>query len=228
MLEVLLTSGRRGGGASSRDVPLLLHFDGAESGEVFTDSSLSPKIITRTGSIVTRAASAKFGSTGAYTPGGSDLQVADAFGNDGLGLLNDDFTIEGWFYTASAGYSAAWHFGYGASNQYSGLLLTVSGLFVSLGGTAWDVFAASTGAWNDSAWHHMAVCRSDGTLRVYNNGVRTSTTVVGEKTIREVNPGRMMIGNQTTSGNFVGSIDELRITKMALYTNDFDAPTSGF
>lgn len=211
---------------------MLLHFDGVDGGTTFTDSSASPRVITRpNGGAVLRTSAAKFGSTGLNIPGtGQWLVAKDVFAKNGAPLATDDFTIEGWLLVPAGpgNYSAVFHYGYGASNQYAGLTLTNSGLFASFAGTAWDIFGATVGPLFDGTSRHWAVVRKGSSLKFFNHGVQQSDTDIGSSSFREVNTGDMVIGGQTTSGNFFGNLDEIRVSKGALYTTNFTPPTSAF
>jgi len=85
-------------------------------------------------------------------------------------------------------------------------------------------------------WQHIAICRSSGVMRGFYNGQAGSLTFptsgTDNRTLVQTTgntPPRVWIGNSPDSGEvnrFSGYIDDIRITRSALYTSSFTAPAS--
>ena len=74
-------------------------------------------------------------------------------------------------------------------------------------------------------WVHVAVCRASGTSKLFLDGVlqgsASDTTNLTETAYS--------IGNSVGGNNeFIGYIDDIRVSKMARYTSAFTAPTEPF
>jgi hypothetical protein len=184
---------------------------------------------------------AKFGSYGlrfASSPAQS-LNVTPNTGFDFTG----DYTIEIWAYPTSKAVTndyATWLFGTGTapSTNYfkSYLLRTDPNYKFHLGGS---VFGSATIdaniAWEPNAWHHYAICRSGTTTRLFYDGnivgsstsMNQSITISGQSLFRFANDGYN--SSPGVTDNFIGSLDEIRITKgVARYTANFTIPSSAF
>jgi len=109
------------------------------------------------------------------------------------------------------------------------------GVFYYVNGTEYG--ANCTVSISQNTWHHIAMCRSGSTVRLFLNG--TSQTVTTYGSIGTINmdnqnyPVYIGANNFDTAqyGNRVlnGYIDDLRITKgVARYTANFTAPTAPF
>jgi hypothetical protein len=89
------------------------------------------------------------------------------------------------------------------------------------------VVCSTTNAYNNGAWHHVAVTRtSSGTITIWVDGVADGT---GSNS-SSLGTGGVMIGNQTgLSRYWSGYIEDLRITNgYARYTANFTVPSSAF
>ena len=77
-------------------------------------------------------------------------------------------------------------------------------------------------------WYHVAVTRSGNTLRIFINGTLedsyTTSVAIDDGTINRID-----IGGNGGGSNFIGYIDEARITKgVARYTSNFTPQTKEF
>ena len=224
--------------SSDSDTSLLLHMDGANDGNTFTDSSSAAHTVSLTGNIVTKTGEKKFGTASGYFNGGSTnrLTVADhADFQFGTGA----FTIEAWVYPVSAGGSvenmivakgdgtAYWMLRHEENNTQGRVRwyasensATVADIKVDLGATRWAY----------DTWHHIAVT-SDGTT----HALLVDGTCIGACTAKIANwnysGNPIVIGNNNGfSQTCYGYIDEVRITKGV---NRYDAgrytvPTTPF
>lgn len=209
-------------------VTLLLHFDGADASTAIADSSPAPITVTAGGNAQIDTALAKFGGAALLLDGTGDYALAAS--SAGLALGSGDFTIEGWIYPQAT------------ANQYP----TIIERGGAWGANEWSIAAdhasapgkysvwiyakstsspaiASASAIAYDAWHHFALVRSGSTISLYIDGVlEGSTTLAGAMT--GATSEQMRIGN-----GFLGSIDELRVTKgAARYTAAFTPPAAPF
>lgn len=203
-------------------VMLLLHMDGSNGSTTFTDSSSSPKTVTRTGSTQISTAESKFGGASARLTSGNYLTCATTWS---LGGVGNQYTIEFWIYLVSSKNGDR----YVVFENSSG---SSKGLINDSGDLAWNAFGygslLSTPMPATGQWHHVAVVLLDGFSTLYLNGEAVST-------LEDL----LLTGNDTTltlgasSVNFVSAetdcyIDELRITTVARYTDDFTPPALPF
>lgn len=207
-------------------VSLLLHGNGANGGTTFTDSSSSPKTVTRTGTATTSTTQSKFNGSSINLPGNGQITTPNVAG---LELMNTDFTMEGWFYFTSTGsstvviskrqfgttsasfqlhyYSGGWEF------QYSGVATTLSlGAAPSL-----------------NAWHFVALSRNGTNLRLFIDGTQNGSTGTmnnsTENTAADFTIGGPVENNSYMTGYFA----EFRVTKgVGRYTANFTPPTAPF
>jgi hypothetical protein len=216
------------------NVSLLLQPEGTHGSQVFEDVSPVGFTLTAvneaqidTSQTSVGAASLRLDGIGDYLAGsGGDLTALQ---------LPGDFTIE--FF--------AWKSGNG-QNGYDTVLSTYSdpsatdGWAVELSGTRGFYFyghnAAQSGSElyvdystnpNDSAWHHYAIDRDGGTLRMYVDGA----VVASVANSRNMQAAKLEIGQDLAfyADTFAGYIQQLRVTKgVARYAGAFTPPTDPF
>jgi len=188
------------------------------SGSTFVDSSGTPQAITAGGNATQSTTESKFGGKSAYFDGAGDsLSFAD------IQLGTGNFTVEFWFKTNSSTQYAQM-IGNESSGGTSGFSLLINnnsstGGQVAVYRAGSLVVSSSSGDWSDDAWHHIAFVRSGTTVTLYLDG-----TSYGSSTDSNSYTGSTyFIGrNNVFSGrDFVGYIDEVRITKGVRYTAAF-------
>ena len=85
-----------------------------------------------------------------------------------------------------------------------------------------------TGSGNVPAnqWVHVSVCRASGTSRLFLDGVLQGSA----SDTTNLTQTAYSIGDSvgTSSGEFIGYIDDIRVSKMARYTSAFTAPSAAF
>ena len=135
--------------------------------------------------------------------------------------FNEDFTIDFWFYELDGDTSA---------NQPQVLMVGSNNFGVYLHDNSRNTFIAGaagyfTEGWYDgfpakNIWHHLAVSRESGTLRLFRDGDLKEESSFSES----------IVGKVTLGGfDFAGFIDKLRITKgLARYTSTFAPPSAEF
>ena len=228
---------------SDSNTLLLLHCDGSDNGTTFTDSSSHNRTATVRNTVVTKTGIKKFGTASIYfgTSGvhGNALSFPDhndwAFGTN-------PFTIECWLYliaspTASnstmeifnqatsdtSDASGATHFNiWNGSTGTRTLAMNAYRRNSSSTSNDWNFTSSTEIALN--TWTHVAITRDSNTLRMYLNGVQTTTQAIdsfGSHTVMQNNLGGQMWISKRAYGNsygFInGYIDEYRISNNCRY-----------
>ena len=211
------------------NVVLAMHMDGANASTTFPD--LKGHTITAAGNAKISTAQSKFGGASALFDGAGDyLNIA---ASTDLVLGTGDFTIECWINIIAYG-------GSGAQNDSTlfGLQGTSGGFFMysrwSDGALCWFDGAtglSSTSGIQMSTWTHVAVTRSAGTLRLFENGTLKASRINYfyniASGVTQWRVGGNAFGDSTRYFN--GYIDDLRVTNgVARYTADFAPPTEAF
>jgi hypothetical protein len=193
--------------------------DGSNGSTTFTDSSSNGLSMTLTGSVTLSTSQIKYGSaSGGFAAGKLTAPSSSALSMDA------DFTVEFWVYqTGNTGpydtvVSAAneSNFMIRHANDYAGVILN--------GNTN----IANTLSFALNTWHHIAVVRNSGTYKVFKDGTDITTSTYTDSSTRDLSG--LIIGDSSVSGrNFVGFIDDFRITKgISRYNTTFTPPTAPF
>ena len=157
-----------------------------------------------------------------YFDGTGDYFTAPA--NPAFAFGTGDFTIEGWIYNQAGTNRGIFNLAAGYLNSsLSTIALAVKSttqLTLWYGSTQIDF--SSTQA--DYTWHHVAVVRNSGVIKVYTNGVQTySAADTTNYTYTYLAVG----GYYSTSFLWLGYISNFRVTKgLAVYTGAFTPPTA--
>jgi hypothetical protein len=226
---------------SRSNVSLLLHGDGTNGSTTITDSSPSPKTVTAVGGAQISTA------------------IADPFGNSARGILqlpttagylttpinsafsfgSGNYTYEAWLYmTSVTGYRALFVSGpsdaTGNSNNYSVYINSGTSLEIynnGVGPAKLNV-AVSISA---NAWRFVSVSRSGATTYVHVNGILagSGSDSFAYNSASNTNGSTAFIGrdgNPSTPNNFLGYMDEVRITKgVARYgSSNYSVPAAPF
>ncbi len=216
---------------------LLAGFDGTDEQTSFTDESAAAH------GAFTFGVSAQLG-TAEKKWGTASLEGRGISGYEGVSLPDHadwtfgagvEFTIEAWVFPfdRSSPQPIVSQYRAGDSNRSWRLQLqntTGSVQFLwSLNGTAL-VQIASIGTVTENVWSHVAASRtSDGTIRLFINGVLDATTGSESGAFFSSAAKLWVAGNDDQSQEFHGWVDEVRVTKgQAGYTATFDPPTSAF
>jgi hypothetical protein len=224
------------------DTKLLLHFDGADDGTSFPDSSREGHSITRTGT-VTKTGQKKFGTASAYFDGNDGLTTSDT---SDFTFGTDPFTIECWVYvtsgaafnTPSASDAGFLFCGDSSATSTRSVEFTIyrgelrAGLYNSDSSSATYI---SGGTINDETWYHVALSRTaSDAWAIYVDGSRVATSSTTKTLPQNANSGQIAIGARIEGGSlgqyFDGYIDDYRITKgVGRYSGaSFTAPTAAF
>lgn len=220
-------------------VTFLTHFDGANNATVFSDEASFSYGTAGTNAKISTAVS-KFGGSSLLLDGLSCVTFPDSGAyNFGSG----DFTVECWvYYTGGTPPNGSPKFIFGRDNigQLRGWSLLINDNTRYLGFYGWTsnstyVGLTDTVAFPVSQWVHVAVCRAGNTIRLFRDGAEVASSNIGA-TILQTSNYPMWIGavglyNGVTAADqykFIGSIDEVRICKQAMYTSAFTPANSAF
>ena len=223
------------------DVSLLLR-NGAPA-LVPVDESPTPKTITTFGNAGMSTTTFKYGGSSLALDGSGDHATIPF--DAGFEFGTGDFTVEGWFYfvdinTTLRGIVAL---GDGANalgpvtNSWSLLYLGSEGsnqiAFHRYNGATVISYITTGVSVTPNSWHHIAVCRGSGILRIFFNGVSyySASNAVNYSVVNASHPlrvGLQYYGPQAAYDGpryWNGFIDDLRITKgVARYTKNFLPP----
>lgn len=214
---------------------LMLHMDGADASTTFTDSSLSPKTVTRYGNAQIDTAQSKFGgASGLFDGTGDYLSVPDS---DDWYFGTGDFTIDFWVrFNALPGAGVSAYIvnqrvdGYAAQQL---AIVNTAGVYtigyVVVAGGVVTITVSKTITPSTGTWYHFALVRTGNDFKVYQDGVQIGTTVTDDSEVQNI-AAALDIGRWSGDGSYLnGHIDELRISKgIARWTNDFTPPTDPY
>ena len=149
------------------------------------------------------------------------------YNNPGNFSSSDDFTYMFWLNRRST--STRVHLDHQGFFSGGGAIFYTSGsnYYCSIGGTTFNGSLPS-GATGTNAWYHVAITRSNGTVRVFFNGsLRNSGTYTGART----QTAGLYIGNYSSGLSYGADqwIDDfVYIIGTALYTSSYTPPTSAY
>ena len=200
----------------------LFHFDGNA-----TDSSSTGVVFTNVGTVTFPSGTVKFGTGAAYLS--ANTQYLSYTGGQ-LGL-SGDFTVEMNVYFTGSGvsYTSGVLMSTRSGNTSSGFLVQTTSsttLNIQTAGTSYITFNTPTAG----AWHHLAIVRYSGTLKVYVDGTYTGTSASVSTNFSDGYFHLNYDPNAGASGgaNVGWSADEVRISQYARYTANFTPPTAAF
>lgn len=212
------------GGIDSSTV-LLLHCDGINGSQVFTDNSLAPHVMTASGNVQQSTSQKKFGSASAAFDGAGDYIQTPNVGLD-WNFGTGDFTIESQFYLNLSDGTAAGIVGTGFNNGWFLVFNDPAQLVFYVTGTG------NTGNWSPllNTWYHLAAVRSSSVLKLYVNG--SSILSIANAGNITGNTGNLFVGwDAQADATFQmgsGFLDEVRVSKTARWSTDFVAPTIAY
>lgn len=214
------------GNVPSAAVSLLLHFDENNGATATADSSVYQNAMTFNGATQITHTDPKFGAGCLEGPGGTaaDYVSTPVAPGGPLDLSTGDFTVEFWCNPNS------YESGFGMPMVVCVVNATSHGWYLALEtGTEQGQLASAVGGVAVPAnsfpavplnqWTALALVRKGNTIGSFQNGVPVGTATVsgniGTDTLLQIRAG----GHGGTFGaGFDGQIDELRISKVALYT----------
>lgn len=217
------------------NVSLLLHMDGSNGSQSFTDSSLNNLSVTANGDVNINTSTKKFGSGAAYFDGDGDYLSFNT--NNAFDFGSEDWTIEFWYLKAGDPEPFGILFKTADINDYGGAGIALNfedagndiNCSISYNGDANDILLEVIGTVSDSEWRHFAIIRNGSTLKTYQNGIETASANIGSNSIYYNPSDIIIIGGGSLNNKVNGYIDELRITKgVARYTENFVPQTAPF
>ena len=145
--------------------------------------------------------------------------------NDGVTFGSGNFTIE-MFANFTTGAANCIFFGgrpTGVAGDYPVLIFisSDSSLQYNVGGSA-----ITGGTITLNTWHHIAICRSSSSTKMFLDGTQIGSTYSDSTTY--VDGGRMRLGNSgyNAGGGINGFLSNVRVVNAAIYTSNFTVPTS--
>jgi hypothetical protein len=207
---------------------LLLHMDGTDARTLFLDDNgaegrgTALAVIPINNAQVDTAQS-KFGGSSLLLDGADDYLEIETVGNFGFGT--DDFTCECWIYpTSTSGDRAIFEFRDTGTTTNFVVFVSGGNLGMFAGGATRII---STGApVSASTWQHIALSRSSGSTKLFLDGTQVGSSYSDSTSYADE---RLRIGaDYTSAADFIGNIDEVRISNAARYTSGFTPSTQPF
>jgi len=200
-------------------VVLLLHLDGTNGDNIFTDSSNAHWAISSQNFPITSTTQFKYGTASMRAQFANER----VYNNSTMpSPLTGDFTLECWVYrTNASGNQIIFIYGdYTASTGFE-VYVDPSGA-VRMYSQA-ERWATSNGVITLNTWQHVAVVRASGVVSCYVGGI-----LVGQVTWAN-SISQAAAGISHSPAGWVGYLDEYRYTKnIARYTANFTPPTAAF
>jgi hypothetical protein len=195
------------------NVVSLLHMDGANGSTTFTDQK--GIVYTPNNGASLSTANAKFGTAAADFSTGNAYASAS---NASISLGSGDFTIEAWVLLP-------------ASTGANRMICLASGIQFYVTASSQLAYSATGSAAGGSitygVYHHTALSRASGTVRVFLDGTQVGT--VSDATNFTDTSVFLGIFSNGVSIPLQGYVDEFRITKgVARYAANFTPPTAAF
>jgi len=164
----------------------------------------------------------KFGNSSVYLDGDDLVRTAV---NPSFAFGTGDFTIEGWVYlTAINQYDNIFDMRHSGSTTHIDVYFDGSPLRLRYYVNGGERFTSDT-AVSLNTWTHLALVRSSGTTKLYQQG----TSVGSYSDSTNLSSGQLHLGGRYSNQNFAeGYFDEVRVSNMARYTSNFTAPTAAF
>jgi len=207
-------------------VSALLHFDGVNGTQTFTDNG--PSVLTFTGNNanpVLTTTDPKFGTASLSLPGTAGSYVVCTNGVP-FAFGTGDFTIEFWVNRANATCYVFGNITTSLATNYTGTI-SAGGAFSFQAGSG-AIFAGTT-AIPLNTWTHVALTRASGVIKSFINGIvdanLSNSSNFSTTTSFAIGAPGTIAGLQ----GFSGKIDEFRVTNgFARYTSSFNVATAAF
>lgn len=197
------------------------------SGESLTDSSIYNVPLTNSGVTVSTAQS-KFGGSSLYFNGGSKIRM----NMSDLQLdFNDNWTLEWWDRpdTGNSTGSATFRMPYNGDYGFCAYALSGDNVRVFAGNNDWTLIPVTIiGTYKGQVWTHRALCKQGNVVYCFENGSLTAEIPINQEFI---NAEFMYIGIRSvssSSGGYIGYLDEIRVSNIARWTENFTPPTEPY
>jgi hypothetical protein len=212
---------------------LLLHFDGDNNSTIFTDDSSNNFLTVPSGGVVISTEQSKFGGASAYFSGGTSRISIPVGLSDAFNLGPDDFTIAFWINPSSipSYYSTLISGDDSGGYDIPFISLWPNGIIrVGSRAQADPELETSTNNITASSWHHIAVTKDKGTLRIFIDGMISGTHSNSTISYNFGFGGQVNIGLWGLEDTpYSGYMDDLVVIKgTSLYNSTFTPPTAPF
>lgn len=215
---------------SDANTLLLMHFNSD-----FTDSSFYARTVTAEGSAAVSTLQSKFGSGSLLTPNLTNVAFDYLTTPDSpeLSFGTGDFTIELWIYPLGYPETNADPVSKNVDDNPGGWFFEILGgagqtTFLTANPDGSENTYALSGLPNLNAWNSIVAQRNSGFITIWLNG--TASENYADTTDLSGNSAPITIGDRSIAGfanrQFQGYIDELRISKVARYSNGRIAVTN--
>jgi hypothetical protein len=202
---------------------LLLHMEGTNGSTTITDSSTESHTMTNTASnyVTISTAFKKFGSASAYFSGANDAFItSDA---NYINLNATPWTIDYWVYwdtTVDDGCMVG-----AQSDGIIALYKSGNNIIIYLGNGGWNILVGNSfgHTWSADTWYHIAMTWDLSNYRIFIDGIKKLDVSNSNGMNPNWSPRIGAWGNATLE--FTGYIDEFRVIKQCLWTDDFSVPT---
>jgi len=213
---------------------LMLHMDGTDDAQVFTDSSANEHTVTPVGDTKTENTQKKFGVTSGYFDGTGDYLTIPDSDDWHFGTL--DFTVDFWiyfYYTNNTAYPGFFQQRENADNLQKFMYYrTDNELYYSVrkNGVAYSFFSGdNTFEPQTHTWYHIALVLNNETAYFYVDGIFIGSDNTPSYDVSNysgpMHIGRITNNAATSTYNIQGYIDEFRISKgIARWTTNFTPP----
>ena len=207
-------------------ITTLLHFDGTNGTQVFTDNG--PGALTFGGNNanpVLTTTDPKFGTASVTFPGTAGSYVSCTNGAP-FAFGTSDFTIEFWLNRVNVNSYIFGNVSSALATNYTAAIGPTGLINFSSGNGSNSLLATTAVA--SGTWTHIAITRSGSTFRMFINGVLDATATL---TPNFSSTSTFAIGavGTTAATTLSGRIDEFRITNgFARYTSSFNVATAAF
>lgn len=157
--------------------------------------------------------------------GSNDVVKVPSWGT----VITQPFTWEAWVYPTTGGsgnYDMILRFQVGAGNSQAGLWYDPANQKFVYGTIGYYTGTSST-SYAPGNWYHVAGTHENNQGSLYVNGV-LQATFSSPTGVENSGATALQIGNDTTNQGFLGIIDEVRLSNVVRYKNNFTPSTNPF
>jgi hypothetical protein len=186
----------------------------------------TPKTVTAYGNAHISTAQYVYGTSSIALDGTTNTDVGIAESSD-FAFGTGDFTVETWVYANSwSGYHTIWSSG-NVSNvgNFAAYINGGNNLEIYNNGVGPALFTASFSALSTNTWYHFAIVRESGTMTFYINGSSVGSSAVSYN-FTAIGSASYLASDGEGGYYFSGYVQDLRITRAAVYTGSFTPPTA--
>jgi hypothetical protein len=204
---------------------LLLNFNGTNGSTTFTDSSPNGLAVTANGDAQISTTQSKFGGASLLLNGDDEYLITEE--NPLFDVASEgDLTLEAWVYSTDLSVNRG-VFGVhidsfdGNTNVY----IYADGT-VGVGRIGINEIVTDPGVVAENTWYHIAVVREGEDTTIYINGVAQVTSSEGVWSSPETPTLRIGYQHPDNGNTWSGYIDDVRLTRAAVYVANFTPPAA--